>query len=97
MFYLLVFVAVSGVVALIIFSDRSLLFFFLMILRPPRSTRTDTLFPYTTLFRSRRAARRLCRFARARPASRRRAVPRRADERGRRERPSGEEIGRAHV
>src|SRR6056297_3712188 len=25
-----------------------------MILRPPRSTRTDTLFPYTTLFRSRR-------------------------------------------
>src|SRR3546814_5633605 len=30
----------------------SLLFFFLMILRPPRSTRTDTLFPYTTLFRS---------------------------------------------
>src|SRR3546814_15786752 len=28
------------------------LFFFLMIRRPPRSTRTDTLFPYTTLFRS---------------------------------------------
>src|SRR3546814_9834311 len=28
--------------------------FFLMIRRPPRSTRTDTLFPYTTLFRSRR-------------------------------------------
>src|SRR3546814_13641819 len=27
-------------------------FFFLMIRRPPRSTRTDTLFPYTTLFRS---------------------------------------------
>src|SRR3546814_7384238 len=26
--------------------------FFLMILRPPRSTRTVTLFPYTTLFRS---------------------------------------------
>src|SRR3546814_14657130 len=26
-----------------------------MILRPPRSTRTDTLFPYTTLFRSGRA------------------------------------------
>src|SRR3546814_952201 len=25
---------------------------FVMILRPPRSTRTDTLFPYTTLFRS---------------------------------------------
>src|SRR3546814_8948749 len=33
---------------------------FLMIRRPPRSTRTDTLFPYTTLFRSRRyPARRL--------------------------------------
>src|SRR3546814_17430322 len=32
-------------------SDR-FLFFFLMIRRPPRSTRTDTLFPYTTLFRS---------------------------------------------
>src|SRR3546814_9670793 len=27
-------------------------FIFLMIRRPPRSTRTDTLFPYTTLFRS---------------------------------------------
>src|SRR3546814_5776346 len=31
--------------------------FFLMIRRPPRSTRTDTLVPYTTLFRS---ARLLC-------------------------------------
>src|SRR3546814_19147248 len=29
-----------------------LLFFFLMTRRPPRSTRTDTRFPYTTLFRS---------------------------------------------
>src|SRR3546814_11250159 len=28
------------------------LILFLMIRRPPRSTRTDTLFPYTTLFRS---------------------------------------------
>src|SRR3546814_20242772 len=27
-------------------------FFLLMIRRPPRATRTDTLFPYTTLFRS---------------------------------------------
>src|SRR3546814_1054684 len=33
-----------------------MVFFFLMILRPPRSTRTDTLFPYTTLFRSPRSA-----------------------------------------
>src|SRR3546814_12840297 len=32
------------------------MFFFLMIRRPPRSTRTDTLFPYTTLFRSERQA-----------------------------------------
>src|SRR3546814_5994055 len=29
------------------------MFFFLMLRRPPRATRTDTLFPYTTLFRSR--------------------------------------------
>src|SRR3546814_1954266 len=29
-----------------------IMFFVLMIRRPPRSTRTDTLFPYTTLFRS---------------------------------------------
>src|SRR5216117_2407170 len=31
-------------------------FFFLMIRRPPRSTQGRTLFPYTTLFRSRRGA-----------------------------------------
>src|SRR3546814_2218548 len=39
---------------LVLFSRVSdlLFFFFLMIRRPPRSTRTDTLFPYTTLFRS---------------------------------------------
>src|SRR3546814_14553082 len=36
-------------------SAVSLVFFFLKIRRPPRSTRTDTLFPYTTLFRSDRA------------------------------------------
>src|SRR3546814_1471209 len=29
-----------------------IIYFFLMIRRPPISTRTDTLFPYTTLFRS---------------------------------------------
>src|SRR3546814_11731242 len=55
-----------------------------MILRPPRSTRTDTLFPYTTLFRSllagadpiRRLHRRPpIRAARARPLCRG-AVPR---------------------
>src|SRR3546814_3047687 len=32
--------------------DLHSVLFFLMIRRPPRSTRTDTLFPYTTLFRS---------------------------------------------
>src|SRR3546814_6155698 len=36
-------------------STLSHFFYFLMIRRPPRSTRTDTLFPYTTLFRSRQA------------------------------------------
>src|SRR3546814_8754961 len=34
------------------FSGLCCYLFFLMIRRPPRSTRTDTLFPYTTLFRS---------------------------------------------
>src|SRR3546814_13423335 len=33
-------------------SHACVLIFVLMIRRPPRSTRTDTLFPYTTLFRS---------------------------------------------
>src|SRR3546814_19668003 len=33
--------------------ELSFYFFFLTRRRPPRSTRTDTLFPYTTLFRSR--------------------------------------------
>src|SRR3546814_15115289 len=53
--------------------DRCFVCFFLMIRRPPRSTRTDTLFPYTTLFRSvrerasRRAARALRRAAQGRP------------------------------
>src|SRR3546814_20562015 len=39
--------------------DLCILFFFLMIRLPPRSTRTDTLFPYTTLFRSDAVLRRL--------------------------------------
>src|SRR3546814_7683086 len=42
---------------LCVFEVCVLFFFFLMIRRPPRSTRTDTLFPYTTLFRSRSQAR----------------------------------------
>src|SRR3546814_4185962 len=36
----------------LVYRQLLLCFFFLMIRRPPRSTRTDTLFPYTTLFRS---------------------------------------------
>src|SRR3546814_3811658 len=36
---------------------NSTVLFFLMIRRPPRSTRTDALFPYTTLFRSAGATR----------------------------------------
>src|SRR3546814_2479582 len=40
------------------FSFFFFLFFFLMIRRPPRSTRTYTLFPYTTLFRSGRVGER---------------------------------------
>src|SRR3546814_6136445 len=53
-------------------------FFFLRIRRPPRSTRTDTLCPYTTLFRSRAghlgAFLRRC-FRAARQSSRRRGRP----------------------
>src|SRR3546814_20244362 len=36
----------------VVVSSLSLILFFLMIRRPPGSTRTYTLFPYTTLFRS---------------------------------------------
>src|SRR3546814_14253160 len=41
-------------VLLVVYNTNDLLFccFFVMIRRPPRSTRTDTLFPYTALFRS---------------------------------------------
>src|SRR3546814_12437971 len=53
------------VIFMLLFMFLFFFFFFLMIRRPPRSTRTDTLFPYTTLFRSearRRRARRRCAF-----------------------------------
>src|SRR3546814_11658455 len=62
----------------------SVCFFFLMIRRPPRSTRTDTLFPYTTLFRSWRNDSVVVR------ASRRRALRRERHERYRRQRHDGE-------
>src|SRR3546814_7388808 len=48
MFYLVLILFIQ-----MLFFCLFLFFFFLMIRRPPRSTRTDTLFPYTTLFRSR--------------------------------------------
>src|SRR3546814_14872746 len=41
-----------GVLDIFLYVICFLCFFFLRIRRPPRSTRTDTLFPYTTLFRS---------------------------------------------
>src|SRR5216117_4348210 len=50
-------------------------FFFLMIRRPPRSTQGRTLFPYTTLFRS-RLGRRAC----GRPRRSRRAARWRSEE-----------------
>src|SRR6188474_3782773 len=55
--------------ALLLFISLSSFFFF-MARRPPRSTRRYTLFPYTTLFRSSRAARRL-RCSRADPRAHR--------------------------
>src|SRR3546814_18116365 len=73
--------------------------FFLMIRRPPRSTRTDTLFPYTTLFRSPRAAK----LGEDDAVSQRAAdagegsAPRRDDLRHTDYRFQGGEIGRAHV
>src|SRR3546814_5480652 len=51
-----------------------LCFFFLMIRRPPTSTRTDTLVPYTTLFRSRPPVQRKLRFQRSTSALNRRKV-----------------------
>src|SRR3546814_19679633 len=51
-FFFFVFVRVSVSFVSFVLMYLCTLFFFLMIRRPPRSTRTDTLFPYTTLFRS---------------------------------------------
>src|SRR3546814_16341580 len=48
-------ICVSSVIVSFVVKETEyvcLFIFFLMIRRPPRSTRTDTLFPYTTLFRS---------------------------------------------
>src|SRR3546814_6407004 len=54
-------------------------FFFLMNRPPPRSTRTDTLFPYTTLFRSRPQARGRARHGARRSRDPGGAEPRRAE------------------
>src|SRR3546814_168499 len=50
----MMFVVICGILfsLMLLVLLRCLFFFFLMIRRPPRSTRTDTLFPYTTRFRS---------------------------------------------
>src|SRR3546814_6165584 len=51
--YQFVCISIDFLVSLLISTFTCLIsFFFLMIRRPPRSTLTDTLFPYTTLFRS---------------------------------------------
>src|SRR3546814_16172603 len=96
-----------SVLLCVLFACSSLyIFFFLMLRLPPRSTRTDTLFPYTTLFRShRRASSRGLDRGRRRAGAALRARPVVSDEpglrrgpgtagRGRRLHP---EIGRAHV
>src|SRR3546814_8288665 len=51
-FVCFLFLTIKLIISLLLFSS----FFFLMIRRPPRSTRTDTLLPYTTLFRSARGS-----------------------------------------
>src|SRR3546814_11298404 len=58
LFYIVLFLYVLFCVFVRYISLLFVFFFFLMIRRPPRSTRTDTLFPYTTLFRSRNLAER---------------------------------------
>src|SRR3546814_18861542 len=50
--YFLVLIFVCVVHSTSVWLTTIMLVLFLMIRRPPRSTRTDTLFPYTTLFRS---------------------------------------------
>src|SRR3546814_2069098 len=78
-----------------------MVFLFLMIRRPPRSTRTDTLFPYTTLFRSpsARSAPRASRRSGFAGANRSCPVrrPRNAPRLPRRFRRCIQKIGRAHV
>src|SRR3546814_16975753 len=72
---------------------RMVVLVFLMTRRPPRSTRTDSLFPYTTLFRSADRGRRArARGRRRRRRGRRNARPRR--DRGADARPGGRSAAR---
>src|SRR3546814_19776899 len=82
------------------------IFWFLSIRRPPRSTRTDTLFPYTTLFRSHVPKEKVEGAEESRAAAEDIAAaagngeaPHRSEEEPRATAavPAGEEIGRAHV
>src|SRR3546814_17727456 len=61
--------------AVIWFTTTVYFFVFLMIRRPPRSTRTDTLFPYTTLFLSLQLCRPQRRRVRRHPGLGRRGDP----------------------
>src|SRR3546814_13669024 len=97
-FFFLVFLCLFALFSFL-FVVCCLFFFFLIIRRPPRSTRTDTLFPYTTLFRSHA---RFCRPPPEQPAEMRRLIPCRLFlRRGRQAEVCDEdrqgEIGRAHV
>src|SRR3546814_18289792 len=62
--------------------------------RPPRSTRTDTLFPYTTLFRSRAHRRRQGRAARRRPDQPRRRTGQESRQRPRFPEPARQQLPR---
>src|SRR3546814_13888559 len=63
--------------SLIVVADTllCLFIFFVMLRRPPRSTRTDTLFPYTTLFRSIEGRDHAVQLGRTDPLLRRLAAP----------------------
>src|SRR3546814_2170983 len=72
-------------------------FFFLIFRRPPRSTRPDTLFPYTTLFRSPQRRGDLGSVAAAGRAGVRRGQPRRARARPDLDRVAGDVVAQAAV
>src|SRR3546814_17658610 len=80
-------------IALLCLSVEFALFvFFFMIRRPPRSTRTDTLFPYTTLFRSRHGGEQLRRPAGRHHQGGRSAICNGDDLAGRRRQAAGQRV-----